>query len=383
MRPLSYSQISTYQSCPLSYKLQYIDGLKPKAKWYFSFGETLHKCAEYFFKAKLPTYPTLEELLHFYEENWISEGWESVEEQARQKTYGEEILREFWHIHSREFKAPLATERIFMVDVQGVKLRGYIDRIDKLETGGLAIVDYKSNQELFTKDYVRNFLQLTLYQLACEKMWDMPVEILTLYYLRSNTPVSSRARSREQLDDASHLVISVAENIAAGRFPAIENQYCPCDFPEYCPYYRQKYEEPIPESSKPEQLRNIVIADVIERYAALQDEYKIVEKELNELKNLIIRYCEVGGVNRVFGTEHSITYKAIQRTGYDEDKIKSLLEPAGLWDRALKFDPAKLSAILKSDDVPATIKERISSLVEVVSSYPRLWLKEFREDREE
>ena len=76
MRPLSYTKISTYQSCPLSYKLQYIDGLKPKAKWYFSFGETLHKCAEYFFSAKLPAYPALDELLHYYEENWRSAGWE-------------------------------------------------------------------------------------------------------------------------------------------------------------------------------------------------------------------------------------------------------------------------------------------------------------------
>ena len=30
MKPLSYTQISRYQSCPLCYKLQYIDGLKEK-----------------------------------------------------------------------------------------------------------------------------------------------------------------------------------------------------------------------------------------------------------------------------------------------------------------------------------------------------------------
>ncbi len=382
MRTLSYSQISVYQSCPLSYKLQYIDGLKPKAKWYFSFGDTLHKCAEHFFKAKLPSHPTLDELLRFYQENWLSEGWESTEDEARQKEYGEKILRDFWDVHSREFKLPLATERVFLVDIEGVKLRGYIDRIDKLETGGLAIVDYKSNQELFTKDYVENSLQLTLYQLACEQMWDMPVEALTLYHLRSNTPVSSGSRSQEKLDEASHIVVSVAEDIAAGKFPAVENQYCPCDFPEYCPYHKHRYGEVIPESVKPEQLRNIDIADAIERYATLQDEQKILEKELAELKDLIVRYCEVGSVNRVFGPEHSITCKMIQRTGYDEEKVKALLKPAGLWDRVLKFDPAKVSTILESEDVPSEIKERISTLLEVVSSYPRLWVKDLSEDKE-
>ena len=78
MRPLSYTQISLYQSCPLQYKLQYIDGLKPKDKWYFSFGSTLHLCAQYFFKVRVPPPPSLEELLQFYEQNWISEGYESA-----------------------------------------------------------------------------------------------------------------------------------------------------------------------------------------------------------------------------------------------------------------------------------------------------------------
>src|SRR4030042_2573553 len=213
MRPLSYSQISTYESCPLSYKLQYIDRLEPKAKWYFSFGDTLHQCTEYFFKAKLPLYPTLEEFMSFYESKWKSEGWASIEDETTHLALGEQILRDFWEIHSHDFKVPLAAEKSFVVDIQGVKLRGYIDRLDKLATGGLAIVDYKSNQELFTIDYVENFLQLTLYQLACEQMWNMPVEKLTLYHLRSNTPVSCGPRSRELLDKVSCTIVSVAENI--------------------------------------------------------------------------------------------------------------------------------------------------------------------------
>jgi len=383
MRPLSYSQISTYESCPLSYKLQYIDRLEPKAKWYFSFGDTLHKCAEYFFKAKLPSYPSLEELLSFYDDNWKSEGWESIEDETSQMAHGEQILRDFWDINSRDFKVPLATEKMFIVDIEGVKLRGYIDRLDKLATGGLDIVDYKSNQELFTRDYVENFFQLTLYQLACERMWNMPVEKLTLYHLRSNTPVSCGPRSREKLDEASGIVVSVAKNIAAGRFPAIENQYCPCDFPEYCPYYKHKYGKPLPERRQPERLRNIVIADVVERYAALQDEQRLVEGELNELKDLIIQYCKAEELNRVFGREHAITYKVIERMGYDENKVRAILEPAGLWDRVLKFDPAMMKALVESSSMPNDVKERIASLVKVVSSYPQLWTKRFKEDSEE
>lgn len=383
MQPLSYSQISTYESCPLSYKLQYIDKLEPKAKWYFSFGNTLHMCAEYFFKAKLPSYPTLEEFLSFYDDNWISEGWESIEDETTHMAHGEQILRDFWEINSRDFKVPLATEKMFLFDIEGVKLRGYIDRLDKLATGGLAIVDYKSNQELFTREYVEGFFQLTLYQLACERMWNMPVEKLTLYHLRSNTPVSCGPRSRKKLDEASTTVVSVAENIAAGRFPATENQYCPCDFPEHCPYYRHRYGEPLPERRQSERLRNMPIEDVVERYAALQDEQKHIEAELSELKDQIIQYCKDGELNRVFGREHAITYKVIDRIGYYENKVRAILEPAGLWDRVLKFDPAMMKALTESSDIPDDVKEKMTSLVEVVSSYPRLWIKKLGEANNE
>ena len=383
MRPLSYSQISTYQQCSLSYKLQYIDGLKPAAKWYFSFGETLHSCAEYFFSAKLPSFPTLQELLDFYQENWSSEGWESPEQEAAEKAYGQQVIRDFWAIHSANFKMPLATERMFLVDVEGVKLRGYIDRIDKLDTGGLAIVDYKSNRELFTKEYVQNFFQLTLYQIACEKMWDMPVERLTLYHLRSNTPVSSGPRQKEQLNDAQQIVLSVAEGIATGQFPALENQYCPCDFPQYCPYHKHKYGEVVCEAEKPEPLKNVNIGEVIERYVGLQEAQKMIEKQLDELKQLLIQYCQCEGINRVFGTDHAITYKIVERTGYCEEKVKEVLEPANLWDKVLKFDPAAVKELLHSKEVPEKIRKRIAELSEVISTFPRLWVKTLKDDEEE
>ena len=152
MRPLSYTQITLYQSCPLCYKLQYIDGLKPKDKWYFSFGSTLHTCAEYFFKVKVPPPPSLEELVQFYEKSWLSEGYESAVEEARYKAYGKEVLTKFWEIHSADFRMPFAVERNFYIDIEGVKLMGYIDRVDKLDSGGISIIDYKTNQEPFTTD---------------------------------------------------------------------------------------------------------------------------------------------------------------------------------------------------------------------------------------
>jgi len=378
MRPLSYTQISLYQSCPLQYKLQYIDGLKPRDKWYFSFGSTLHLCAQYFFKVRVPPPPSLEELLQFYERNWISEGYESAEEEAKYKTYGREILSKFREIHSADFRMPVAVERIFYIDIEGVKLRGYLDRVDKLDNGGLSIVDYKTNQELFTQDDLEKNLQLTLYQLAAEQTWHLPVERLTLYHLRSNTPCSCAARDEARLEEARHLVLKVAEDIIEGKFPATENQYCPCDFPEHCPYYRQKYVEIVAEPRETGIWQGMT--EAVEHYVSLQGQIKELESQLEEIKLMIIDFCQAEGLNRVYGREHAVTYKLVEKTGFSEDEIRALLEPEGLWHRVLSLDQSRLKQLITDEAVAKDVRHKLEALRQVISSSPRLWVRRLVEE---
>jgi putative RecB family exonuclease len=372
VRPLSYTQISQYRTCPLSYKLQYIDGLRPKDKWYFSFGSTLHLCTEYFFKVKVPPPPSLEALLSFYETKWISQGYESAEEEAKYRAYGREILTGFWQIHHPDFRMPLAVEHMFYVDIEGVKLRGYIDRVDKLDSGGLAIVDYKTNQNLFTVDDLEKDLQLTLYQLAVQEIWQLPVERLTLYHLRSNTPCSCGPRAASQLDAARQMVLTVAESIAREEFPAVENQYCPCDFAEHCPYYRQQYMEARPELARQGVLPGLVAADAVEEYVALQSQIKELKSRLEELRQVIVDFCQAEGLNRVFGQEHAVTCKMMEKAGFDEDAVRALLEPVGLWPQVTSFDPERLKRLLDDEGVAKEIRDKIRALEQVLATFPRL-----------
>ena len=377
MKPLSYTQINIYQSCPLCYKLQYIDGLKPKDKWYFSFGTTLHLCAEYFFKVGVPPPPSLDELLQFYEQSWLSEGYESAEEEARYRDYGWEILSKFWEIHHADFRVPVAVERRFYMDIEGVKLRGLMDRVDKLDSGGLSIVDYKTNQKLFTRDDLEANLQLTLYQLAAEQTWQLPVERLTLYHLRSNTPCSCAPRSKAQLEEARHLVLEVAENIAAQRFPAIENQYCPCDFAEHCPYYKQ---ELVPELKETDILRGMAVDEAVEQYVALQSQIKELQLKFEDLRQMIISSCQAEGLNRVYGREHAITYKLVEKAGFSQDEVRALLESEGLWNRVLSLDQAKLKELITDETVARDIRHKLEALRRVISSSPRLWVRRLIEE---
>ena len=363
-----------YQTCPLQYKLQYIDGLRPKERWYFSFGSTIHLCAEYFFQVKVPPPPTLEELLQFYEQSWRPEGYESAEEEANYKAYGREILTAFHEIHSRDFHMPLAVEKLFYIDIGDIKLRGYIDRVDKLASGGLAIVDYKTNKELFTKDYLGKDLQLTLYQVAAEQLWQLPVERLTLYHMRSNTQVSCPGRGPAQLNDAKQLVLDVADKINSKIFPATENDYCPCDFSEHCPYYRHLYSTE-PEKTTGETPVTAIGANGVERYVSLQAQIKDLQQELNELRQKIIEYCEAAGLSRVYGPDNEITYQLVEMTGFDEDEVKALLEPEGFWERVIGLDQSKLKQLLDDESVAEDIRKRLESLRQAVSFQHRLLVR--------
>jgi putative RecB family exonuclease len=383
MRPLSYSQISRYQTCPLWYKLQYIDKLKPKERPYLSFGDVIHQCAEYFFKVPTPHPPSLEKLLGFYENNWISDGYETPEQEQQYKEYGKQLLAEFWKNHYPSFRMPLAVEYQFFVNVDGVGLSGKIDRIDKLGDG-VSVVDYKTSQNLFTNAQLEQDLQLTFYQLAVETLWKLPVIKLTLYHLRSNTPCSCDGRKPERLDDARRIIQNTAENIQREIFPATENSLCAyCDFPEHCPYQKHKYaSEDSSEAGPGEVLRGKSVSEIVERYAALQDQKKSAEIELDELKQIICAYCNTHEYRRLFGLEHAITYKMIGRTGFVEDRVKALLEPTGLWPRVLKFDPSLVKSLLEADCLNPDLRKKLEALKQTTSTFPMLSVKNLKVEEE-
>jgi putative RecB family exonuclease len=335
----------------------------------------MHACVEYFFRVKTPPPPSLEELLRYYEQNWLSRGYETPEEEAGYREYGREILTRFWEIHQADFRLPVALERGFYFDIEGIKLRGFIDRVDKLDSGGLSIIDYKTNKELFTADYLANDLQLTIYQMATEQTWQLPVERLTLYHLRSNTACSCPPRDNNQLEQTRQLVLEVAENIAQGKFPAVESEFCPCDFPEHCPYYRHQYLTATPQPGRQELLPGIAAGDAVERYADLQTQIKELQAQLEEARQTIIDYCQKEGLNRVFGSDYEVTYKLSERTGFDGDEVKAVLEPEGLWARVLGFDPSLLKQLMSDEKVPDAIRNKLESLRRVMSAYPQLRLR--------
>jgi RecB family exonuclease len=272
LSPLSYSGFRTYLECPLRWKFLYVDRLPEAPRSYFSFGRSIHAALEAFVAPLVREPPArgarpgavrqrtlwdfgeprgslmgLEELLALYRRSWIRDGYSSPGEERRYFELGEDLLRRFHAEFVKDPPEPVAVEKELRAEVEGLPLHGIVDRIDRHPTGGLEVVDYKTSRELSLRDATESD-QLTLYQLLVEKNYDQPVEVLTLYHLRTLTPLRTARRPDLALADLSVRLGEVADGIRAEDYEPRPGPQCrSCEFRPFCPEFR---EPPAPEQAR-------------------------------------------------------------------------------------------------------------------------------------
>ena len=117
-----------------------------------------------------------------------------------------------------------------------VVITGQIDRIDRLPSGGIEILDYKTGRA-WGQAAVDKSLQLSIYALACRDALGLGTpERVTLYFTESALRLST-TRSDEQLDLARADVLARVARMRAGEFAATPSvdacRYC--DWRAMCP----------------------------------------------------------------------------------------------------------------------------------------------------
>lgn len=233
---LSYSGVSTYEKCPLSYRFQYIDGLKIEPSPYLSFGRSLHNALEWLYGRDVPEPPTLEELLSYLDSCWSDEGYSDADEESSYLRRGRDVLTQFYHKNVRDFRLPLAVEERFELDMDDFILSGVIDRVDRHSDGSYEIIDYKSGRRPPELRRLREDLQLPIYQLACREVWGIIPSKLTFYYLVPNQRYSTKPQDEAGLARVKERLDRAAESISDGIFTATPNRLCPwCSFEDLCP----------------------------------------------------------------------------------------------------------------------------------------------------
>jgi RecB family exonuclease len=238
---LSASAIQQYEFCPLAYKLKYDWRLPEEPSAALQFGSAMHLALKAYFDGVCAGRPPDEETVMacFFDE--LSKA--KIDEPLQRELYEKEGRSQLtWFLRSdlaRPRGEILQTERSFKVEIGGAKVKGRLDRLDRVN-GEDVIVDYKTGRPK-TQEEAEKSLQLSIYALAARALGRTP-GALVFVNLQNGTAVEAR-RSPEQLMEAENKVTEVAAKIAAGEFAPKTSQGCArCPYHGICP----KQEAPLP-----------------------------------------------------------------------------------------------------------------------------------------
>lgn len=237
---LSYSRLSRFETCPLSYKLHYIEKKQAEPGLPLRFGKLVHAVLERLVKEALDDERTgvlsEERGLELFREAWTAEGLTGVDvfEEGLRLVRG--FIREQGVLEHRDV---LAIEKEFRLPVGPFTVLGFIDRVDWVDDETVEVIDYKTNHQLFTCEEVDTSLQMSLYHVAAQRLWPWAKKVKLTFWMLRHGIRQETTRTEEQLADAQSYVETLGRQTETTKeFPARLNANCSyCDHRKHCPAY--------------------------------------------------------------------------------------------------------------------------------------------------
>jgi DNA helicase-2/ATP-dependent DNA helicase PcrA len=233
----SFSQLETYRFCPLKYLYAYVYRIPVRPVPHLAFGTDLQRCLEQFYAGVMEGRGAapVEGLLASFRRLHAPGRYGELAQDREYRQLGDRILTEFYKKQEGSFTAPLFVEKSFLLEIGDVLLKGVVDRADRLEGGGVEIVDYKSGkpkEKLSSEDQ----LQLRLYALAAKEVFGLDPRRLSFYYLRENRSLSFEQKPSD-FGETRERILELAAQVQSGDFtPSPSKVKCRgCDFKALCP----------------------------------------------------------------------------------------------------------------------------------------------------
>ncbi len=244
---LSATQLDTYDDCPLRYAYRYGLRVRDEGGVRADLGSLVHEVlARFLDPATAGEHPrTRQTLMAMAEEMWrhdIARYRPQVDEARRDFSA---MLDTWWQFEGQGELAPevLAVERSFDIQVGENRLRGSIDRVDRVEradgTFGIRIVDYKTGKKEPRPGETDENIQLAVYHLAATRDPGLaahgPVTQLRLLFLRSMRAFDQEV-TEGHAERTEQRVLDVARRIRNEEFaPSVDANCRWCSFQRLCP----------------------------------------------------------------------------------------------------------------------------------------------------
>ncbi|WP_281746864.1 PD-(D/E)XK nuclease family protein [Helicobacter suis] len=164
----SATKFNDYLTCPRRFYLKYIKNLTPPSKDQFNMGTFLHKLLKKHYEEHKNTPVKASDLLELAQDEQLN-ALQRLEFEVAVDKMSAFFEKEKEILQSREV---LVCEKKFKTSIAGFTFNGKIDRIDRLEDGSYAILDYKyKSKDKLKVDTLENMeesqdYQLSIYHLA-------------------------------------------------------------------------------------------------------------------------------------------------------------------------------------------------------------------------
>ena len=252
---LSPSQLSSILACPRKYYLEREVRAEPVTPTAAVLGSVIHALAEHVARDGLDQAAA---------SAWLDEVWNRIPFAAAWLPASERVEAELaitrllnWQeAHAGAEVVGVEVPFEFTLEVGGrtVRVRGTVDRLERLPSGALRVIDFKSSRRVPSKAEAAAHEQLGLYQLAVEQgafaeIADGARESAggALVFLRAGDEAAPKVLGQDALRTTPHLgddpderthptwvhhrVARACDTLAGGRWDACPGQHC-----DYCPF---------------------------------------------------------------------------------------------------------------------------------------------------
>jgi putative RecB family exonuclease len=153
----------------------------------------------------------------------------------------EQLLANYFALEDPTRLEPAAREELVEVDIDGLRLRGYVDRLDVSPAGDLRVVDYKTGTTPREAFEAKALFQLKFYALVLWRTRGVVPRMLRLMYLSDSDTLSYRPDADELLRFERTLKAiwaAIERALRTGDFRPSPSRLCEwCDHRALCPSF--------------------------------------------------------------------------------------------------------------------------------------------------
>ena len=392
----SHTQLTTYEQCPLKYKLSYRDKIKREIEGIEAFlgtnvHETLRKCYD---DARITKINSLEDILFYYDTLWQKEWNDSIIITRKDLTkehyqnLGKKMIESYYNrFYPFDSEITIATEKqisIYLGTGKKHLLTGFIDRLTKTGDTTYQIHDYKTSAYLPTQQEADNDRQLALYQIGVKQKWPAITHVkLIWHYLAFDTDLVS-SRSDESISKLTDDTMELIDQIeAAGHFPPKESALCNwCEYPDLCPLRKHLC---LVEALPVNEYINEPGVVLVNRFAQLKEQDAEIKKEMEQVKEALVEYATREQVEIIKGSDRKVRVKTDLKLKFpgkndnDRAELDKTLQQAGKWSEVSQLDTAALTRQIEAGSWSRELVEQVMQFGRVEQS-SAVYLSRLKDD---